>query len=76
LPKRAGQYREIHQIFNNLLHLWITCDIISPTTTKYEKAHRVRTDRLFSISDIRKRAGNSDAELGFTTNEPAAPLRI
>jgi hypothetical protein len=39
---------ENYQIFNSLLqNLWIN-DIILPTTTEIEKAHRVRTDRLFS----------------------------
>lgn len=30
----------------------------------------------FVISDIRKGAGNTDAELGVTSNDSAAPLRI
>ena len=40
-----------------------------------KKRHRLDRQR-FVISDIRKGAGNTDAELGVTVNDSAAPLRI
>ena len=48
------------EIQNILLTVDNFSSIISVTITKYEKRRRVRTDSVFSISYIRKGAGNTD----------------
>jgi hypothetical protein len=41
-----------------------------------EKRHRIATDSVSQISDIRKGVTSTDAELGVIHTDSAAPLRI